>query len=70
MKANVGTVDRVARLIIGLALIIIPFTGGLGLFDTATYKYVAVAVGAILVATAAVRFCPLYRILGLRTCPA
>lgn len=69
MKANVGTVDRLARLIIGIALIIVPFTGGLAFFDAATYKYVAVAIGAVLVATAAIRFCPLYRILGLRTCP-
>ncbi len=70
MTANVGTLDRIARLIIGIALIIVPFVSGLPLFDAATYKYVAVAIGAVLVATAAIRFCPLYRLLGLRTCPA
>ena len=68
MNANVGTIDRVLRLIIGLALIITPFASNLPLFDAVTYKYVAVAVGAILVATAAMKFCPLYRIFGLRTC--
>ncbi len=68
MNANVGTIDRILRLIIGLALIITPFAANLPLFDAASYKYVAVAVGAILVATAAIKFCPLYRIFGLRTC--
>lgn len=59
MSKNVGTIDRAARAIIGLALIVWALTGG----------PVWAWVGVVPLATAAISVCPLYSVLGLRTCP-
>jgi hypothetical protein len=64
MIRNMGTIDRAARLIIAVVALYIAFavaTGG-ALF------WVALAVGVIFTATALVGNCPLYRIVGLKTC--
>jgi len=66
--ANVGIIDRVFRLVVGGVLIAAPFAADMPVFENDMYKYGAVAVGVILVATAAMKFCPIYPILGLRTC--
>jgi len=68
MTKNVGSVDRIIRFLIGAALIALPFLSGLPVFDAALPKYAAVAVGVVLVVTAIANFCPLYRILGIKTC--
>lgn len=68
LKANLGNADRIIRLVIGLVLIALPFVTSMPLFDASLYKYGAIAIGVILVATSALRFCPLYRIFGIRTC--
>lgn len=60
MKTNVGTVDRVLRIGGGLALIALAATGIVG-----AWGYV----GVVPLLTGAMRFCPLYSVLGLRTCP-
>lgn len=68
---NVGTADRVIRAILGLVLISIsflPFAAPL-LAPLGAWKLLVAAAGLVLLATAAMRFCPLYTILGLRTCP-
>ncbi|WP_394178447.1 DUF2892 domain-containing protein [Yoonia maritima] len=70
MTVNVGTIDRLIRLVIGAALLVAPFTTGLPLFESTAATVVAVIVGIVLLATSAMRFCPLYRIFGLRTCQA
>lgn len=67
MTANVGTIDRIIRLVAGLALIAAALFSGAAVF-AGTMMWVALAVGIVLVATSAMRFCPLYRILGMRTC--
>lgn len=68
MIQNVGKIDRILRLVLGLVLIIAPFATDLALWQTAGLKYGAVAVGAVLVATSFFRFCPLYRLVGMNTC--
>jgi len=58
MIRNVGTVDRVIRIALGVALLALVFIGPrtwLGL------------VGLVPLATGLVSFCPLYRIVGIRT---
>ena len=67
MTANVGTWDRFVRLIIGIALIVAPLINFMGMGSSSTLAYVLMAVGAILIVTAAIGFCPLYRILGMST---
>lgn len=63
--ANLGSADRIIRLIAGIALIVIPLVMGMSL---STLPGLAmVIVGAILTVTAIVKFCPLYKIIGFKT---
>ena len=59
---NVGSTDRLIRLIGGAALVVLAFVVMMGV-----WKWVAIVVGAILVATAFMNFCPIYAMLGMRT---
>lgn len=52
MKANVGSADRIVRFILGIALLGLFFLEG-------NIKYVGI-LGIILIATAFMKFCPLY----------
>lgn len=63
MTSNVGTIDRVLRIVVGLALI----GAALGLFGS-SYQTVWGWLGLIPLATGLVSWCPAYRILGIRTC--
>ena len=64
MSANVGTIDRALRLVLGLVLI----AAALGLFGPA-YQTVWGWIGIVPLATALVSWCPLYTVLGISTCP-
>ncbi len=68
MSVNVGTFDRIVRLIVGLLIAIAPFATDLALFQGTAAMAIAVAVGVVLILTALVRVCPLYSLLGMRTC--
>jgi len=57
---NVGTVDRIIRIIIGLVLIALAFTGTVGLWGY---------IGIIPLVTGLLKWCPLYTLLGVQTCP-
>lgn len=57
MKTNVGGIDRVLRIVVGLALIVWAFLGG----------PVWAWVGAVPLVTALVGFCPVYPIVGMST---
>lgn len=59
MKANVGTIDRALRIIIGLALIGLTLNGNIGVWGW---------IGVVPVLTGIFRFCPAYPILGISTC--
>jgi len=68
---NVGSADRIVRAILGLVLILspfMPFTAPL-FAGWGSWSYLVVAIGLVLVVTATMRFCPLYAIFGLNTCP-
>jgi hypothetical protein len=66
--ANVGTPDRIIRLVLGAILIALPFVGIAGVADT-WLAWAAPIVGVILAGTAFLSFCPIYRVLGLSTRP-
>lgn len=68
MTANVGTIDRALRVLIGIALLALAFGGFVPALATGAPKWIAVAAGVVMLATAGMRFCPLYRIFGIRTC--
>ena len=67
MKINVGTPDRIVRLVIGVLLVIAPFVTGWALFANPVWTWIFVIVGAVLAVTGVVRFCPAYAIFNLST---
>lgn len=68
MKDNVGVVDRIVRLVAGLALI----AWGLGyipdLGDVPSWGWVAAVAGGVFALTALLGSCPMYSLLGISTC--
>ncbi|CAG9182297.1 MULTISPECIES: YgaP family membrane protein [Cupriavidus] len=61
MQANVGTLDRTLRIVIGLALIVLAATGHIGAWGW---------IGIVPLATGILRICPAYSLLGVKTCTA
>jgi hypothetical protein len=59
MTANVGTIDRALRFIVGAALIAAAALGFIGWWGY---------IGVVPLLTALVRFCPAYPLLGINTC--
>ncbi|MBL4751291.1 MAG: DUF2892 domain-containing protein [Amylibacter sp.] len=68
MNPNVGKPDRIIRIIVGLILAVGPYVTNLSIWSTPTMMYGSVIVGLVLIGTALFSFCPLYRIVGIRTC--
>lgn len=68
MTANIGTIDRAFRLILGIVLLTLPFMSGWAIFGSTTATVVSVVAGVVMLATSSLKFCPLYRIFGIRTC--
>jgi hypothetical protein len=64
MKRNMGTVDRILRLVISAAFATFYFTGTV----TGVFGIVLLALGGIFTLTSLVGFCPIYAIFGLKTC--
>lgn len=59
MKANVGTIDRTVRIVVGLLLIGLALGGVIGMWGW---------IGLLPLATGIFRFCPAYGLLGIKTC--
>jgi hypothetical protein len=59
MKVNVGSVDRIVRIAVGLALIGLAVAGTIG-----PWGYIGIAA----LATGFMRVCPAYSLLGVDTC--
>lgn len=59
MKANVGSTDRIVRILVGLVLIGLAATGSIGLWGW---------LGLVPLATGLVGWCPPYAMLGISTC--
>lgn len=62
MKANIGGIDRTLRILAGIALLALVFV----LEGDARWLGL---VGIVPLATGLFRFCPLYSLFGLSTCP-
>ncbi len=60
MQANIGGIDRILRVVVGLVLLALAATGTVGWWGW---------LGAIPLATGLFRFCPAYTLLGMNTCP-
>jgi hypothetical protein len=59
MTVNVGTIDRVVRIVAGLALIALAFTGTIGVWGY---------IGIVPLLTGLFRVCPAYSLIGVNTC--
>ncbi len=68
MTTNVGTIDRIFRAALGAVLLYLAFASGLPLFDGPLFKYGAAVVGVVMLATSTLKMCPIYSILGVKTC--
>jgi len=62
-KTNEGTIDRVLRVIVGVALLAAFF-----IFPDAGWRWFAL-IGLVPLITGLVGTCPLYMLLGISTCP-
>jgi uncharacterized membrane protein YfcA len=60
MKINVGGIDRILRIVVGLALIGATLAGMIGVWGW---------IGVVPLVTGLFKFCPLYTVLGMNTCP-
>ncbi|MCB1482303.1 MAG: DUF2892 domain-containing protein [Rhodobiaceae bacterium] len=65
MQNNVGSVDRVVRIVAGLALLAFALFGPADV----SWKWVGY-IGIVPLLTALVGWCPAYTLLGISTCPA
>jgi Protein of unknown function (DUF2892) len=59
MKCNVGGIDRVLRIAVGLVLVGLAASGIVGVWGW---------IGIVPLATGLFRFCPLYPVLGISSC--
>ena len=60
MKTNEGMIDRALRVVAGLLLLALMFTGTIGVWGW---------IGVVPLLTGAIGWCPLYTVLGFNTCP-
>lgn len=60
LKTNVGGIDRILRIVVGLLLIALAATGQIGAWGW---------IGIVPLATGLMKTCPLYSIFGMNTCP-
>lgn len=59
MNANVGGIDRILRVVVGVVLIALAATGTVGLWG---------CIGVVPQLTGLIRWCPLYSLFGFNSC--
>jgi Protein of unknown function (DUF2892) len=62
MIKNVGSTDRIIRIVLGLVLL------AFALFSGSAYAWLGY-IGVVPLVTAAMSSCPIYSMLGMSTCP-
>ncbi|MBW4983882.1 DUF2892 domain-containing protein [Mameliella sp. CS4] len=62
-EKNMGSADRAIRAVVGILLVIAFFA-----WLSGTWAWVALIVGVVMLATAAMGSCPPYSLLGIKTC--
>lgn len=65
MKPNMGTADRIVRVLLAAVFAYLYFSGTV----TGILGIILVVLGAVFVLTSIFSFCPLYTLVGLNTCP-
>jgi len=64
MKKNMGTTDKIVRLLVAIIAAVLYFTGTV----TGTLGIVLLVAAGIFLLTSLVSFCPLYAPFGISTC--
>jgi len=64
MKKNMGTIDRVGRIVIAVLLAVLYFTNVI----SGTLGIILLLLAVVFVATSLLGFCPLYLPFGFNTC--
>ncbi|MBR9905301.1 MAG: DUF2892 domain-containing protein [Gammaproteobacteria bacterium] len=59
MTSNVGGIDKILSILVGIALIVLALTGTIGVWGW---------IGVVPLATGLFNFCPAYKLLGINTC--
>ena len=65
MKKNVGSADKIIRLVIAAIFVALYFTNTI----TSTLGIILLVLAGVFSLTSAIGFCPLYSIVGISTCP-
>jgi len=65
MKKNMGSADRVIRLVIAAVIVGLYFSG----IITGTIGIIGLVLAAVFTLTSVVSFCPLYTLIGFSSCP-
>ncbi len=63
MKKNIGTIDRIVRILIAAMIIYLYFSNVI----SGTMGIILIAISAVLVITSIISFCPLFFLLGLKS---
>lgn len=65
MTRNVGTTDRIIRLVAAAVALLVAFVG---VGASSPLGVILIIVAIVFAVTAVVRFCPIWRVLGMSTC--
>lgn len=70
MQKNVGSTDRLIRIIVGAILIIVAVVSlaGMALIGLGGWAWLIGLVGVVMAATGLINFCPAYTLIGINTC--
>ncbi len=64
MKKNMGSIDRIIRLLVAAVVAVLYFTGTI----SGTLGIVLLVLAVVFVLTSLVSFCPLYTLFGINSC--
>jgi hypothetical protein len=64
MKKNTGSADQGIRLLLAATLVVLYFSGVI----SGTFGLIALVVAAVFTVTALAGYCPLYSLIGVKTC--
>ena len=65
MKKNMGATDKIIRILIAAVIAVLYFTKVI----TGTLGIILLVLAVVFVLTSLISFCPLYKPLGISTCP-
>ena len=66
MIKNVGMIDKIIRIVLAIVLIYLDFSEKV----TGGFSWVLSVIAIVLLITAIIGHCPLYKLIGMNTCPA